>query len=54
MHVKWTPAELKPLVKDADGEPAKEDFSFAGVVEMLLYLTGHSCPGISYAVNCAA
>lgn len=54
VHGKWTPAELKPLVKDADGEPAREGFSFAAVVGMLLYLTGHSRPEMSYAVNCAA
>ncbi len=50
---KWTPAESKPLVKDADGEPISGDFSYSSVVGMLLYLAGHSRPDIAYAVNCA-
>ena len=48
---KFTPAEAKPLVKDADGEPALGDFSYSSVVGMLLYLAGHARPDIAYAVN---
>ena len=51
---KWTPAESKPLVKDEDGEPISGDFNYISVVGMLLYLSGHSRPDITYAVNCAA
>ena len=51
---KFTPAEAKPLVKDADGEPALGDFSYSSVVRMLLYLAGHTRPDIAYAVNCCA
>ena len=51
---KFTPAEAKPLVKDADGEPALGDFSYSSVVGMLLYLAGHTRPDIAYAVNCCA
>ena len=51
---KHTPAEAKPLVKDADGEAANESFSYASVVGMLLYLSGYTRPDISYAVNCCA
>ncbi len=35
---KHTPAESKPLVKDADGEGAHGGFSYSSVVGMLLYL----------------
>eukprot|EP00804_Cyclotella_cryptica_P025289 CCRYP_010373-RB/>CCRYP_010373-RB protein AED:0.34 eAED:0.34 QI:0/-1/0/1/-1/0/1/0/497 len=51
---KFTPAEAKPLVKDADGEPALGEFSYSSVVGMLLYLAGHTRPDIAYAVNCCA
>ncbi len=53
-HTKHTPAETKPLVKDADGAPAVEGFSYSSVVGMLLYLSGHTRPDIAYAVNCCA
>jgi hypothetical protein len=51
---KWTPAEAAPLVKDAEGAPATGAFNYNSVVGMLLYLSGHTCPDIAYAVNCAA
>ena len=51
---KFTPAEAKPLVKDADGEPALGEFSYSSIVGMLLYLAGHTRPDIAYAVNCCA
>ena len=53
-HGKWTPTELKPLVRDEDGEAPTGSFSYPSVVGMLLYLSGHSRPDIAYAVNCAA
>ncbi|KAL7460298.1 hypothetical protein ACHAXS_001818, partial [Conticribra weissflogii] len=52
--LKATPADRKPLVKDADGPPSDVAFSYASVVGMLLYLAGHSRPDIAYAVNCCA
>jgi hypothetical protein len=51
---KWTPTELKPLVRDEDGEAAHGDFNYSSVVGMLLYLSGHSRPDIAYAINSAA
>eukprot|EP00804_Cyclotella_cryptica_P020131 CCRYP_014912-RA/>CCRYP_014912-RA protein AED:0.34 eAED:-0.30 QI:0/-1/0/1/-1/0/1/0/430 len=51
---KFNPAEAKPLVKDADGEPVLGEFSYSSVVGMLLYLAGHTRPDIAYAVNCCA
>jgi hypothetical protein len=49
---KHTPAESKPLVKDADGEGVRGGFSYSKTVVMLLYLSGHTLPDIAYAVNC--
>ena len=51
---KHTPAEQKPLTRDETGEPWLGDFSYASVVGMLLYLSGHTRPDIAYAVNCCA
>ena len=47
-------AEAKPLVKDADGDPALGDFSSSSVDGMLLYLAGHTRSDIAYAVKCCA
>ena len=46
-----TPAEIGPLPKDEDGEPASGMINYASVVGMLLYLCGHSRPDISFAVH---
>ncbi len=51
---KHTPAETKPLVKDEDGVAATKGFSYSSVVGILLYLSGHTRPDITYAVNCCA
>lgn len=51
---KKSPAERQPLVKDEDGEPAQETFSYASIVGMLLYLSGHTRPDLSYSVSQAA
>jgi hypothetical protein len=49
-----TPCLKTPLTKDLDGDPPQEAFSYASVIGMLLYLSGHSQPDISYSVSCAA
>jgi hypothetical protein len=51
MPRKFTPATATPLVKDEDGEPPNAAYSYASVIGMLLYLQGHSCPDITYAVS---
>ena len=51
--VKWkfTPSEQRPLVKDGDGEPPNEIFRYSSVVDIIIYLSGHTCPHIAFAVN---
>jgi len=51
---KFTPSESKPLVKDVNGNLACGAFSYSSVVGMLLYLSGHTRPDITFAVNCCA
>jgi hypothetical protein len=51
---KFTPPESNPLVKDINGDLASGAFSYSSVVGMLLYLSGHTHPVITLAVNCCA
>jgi hypothetical protein len=48
---KDTPAEVSPLPKDANGEPADPAINYPSVVGMLLYLCGHTRPDIAFAVH---
>ena len=50
-NCKETPATCSTLPKDKDGEECNEDFNYASVLGMLLYLQGHTRPDISFAVN---
>jgi hypothetical protein len=51
---KYTPSESKPLVKDINGNSPSGAFSYSSIVGMLLYLSGHTCLNITFAVNCCA
>jgi hypothetical protein len=51
---KFIPPESKQLVKDVNGELASGAFSYSSTVGMLLYLSGHTRPNITFAVNCCA
>ena len=46
-----TPALTVPLHKDTEGEPFQEEWDYATVVGMLLYLSNNTRPDITYAVN---
>ena len=46
-----TPALTTPLGIDKLGEPFKEDWDYASIVGMLMYLANNSRPDIAYAVH---
>ena len=49
--VRDTPASVKPLVADKNGERAHELYNYASVVGMMGYLRGHARPDIAHAVS---
>ena len=52
--IRAEPASSIPLNKDENGSPRKEDWNYASVVGMLLYLSSNSRPDITFAVHQAA
>ena len=48
---KFTPGDKFPLVKDADGDPCREDWEYKSVVGMMLYLAWSISPDVLYAVH---
>ena len=46
-----TPAELRALPCDLNGEPYQGPINYGSIIGMLLYLTGHSRPDCSFAVH---
>ena len=53
-HQRNEPASSVPLGKDEDGPLRREDWSYASVIGMLLYLSSNSRPDIAFAVHQAA
>ena len=49
-----TPCLKTLLTKDLKGDSPQEQFSYPSVIGMLLYLSGHTCPDISYSASCTA
>ena len=49
-----TPATKEPLIKDEFGEPCIEQWSYASIVGMMMYLGSNSRPDIAFAVHAAA
>ena len=45
-----TPCMKAPLTKELDGDPCSESFAYASIIGIMLYLAGHSRPGITYSV----
>ena len=50
-HGYKTPAALDPLPQDSEGVPFDNNFNYAGIVRMCMYLCNNSCPDITFAIN---
>lgn len=50
-NAKYTPLSEGTLPKDTEGAPCNEAFNYPSVLEMLLYVHGHSRPDMSFAVS---
>ena len=53
-HIRMEPASPTPIGKEEDSAPRKENWSYASVIGMLLYLSSNSRPDIAFAVHQAA
>jgi hypothetical protein len=53
-HCRKTLAESSPLGADKEGEVCEEDWNYASIVGMLMYLSANSRPDIAFAVHQAA
>ena len=51
VKVRQEPASATPLGKEEEGLPRKEQWSYASVIGMMLYLASNSRPDIAFAVN---
>ena len=51
---KYAPAGSVTLVKNEYGVPASGSFNYISVLGRMLYIYGHTSPGIAFAVNCCA
>ena len=49
--IKTTPTKTEPLLKDENGPPRRENWNYASIIGMLLYLSSNSRPDIAFAVN---
>lgn len=49
-----TPADVKSLGRDSDGEACAETWSYASIVGMMMYLASNSRPDIAFAVHSCA
>ena len=49
--MRYEPAAATPLGKEEDGNSRKEQWSYASVIGMMLYLASNSRPDIAFAVN---
>jgi hypothetical protein len=50
-HAKAMPATGTPVHTDKDGEPSVEQWDYASVVGMLMYLSTNSWPDIAFAIH---
>ena len=48
---KKIPSPKDPLGRDLHGRPFSQDFNYAIIVDIMMYLCNNSCTNISFAVN---
>jgi hypothetical protein len=53
-HGVSTPAETKALGSDLEGAPFEEEWDYASIIGMLMYLSANKRPDIAFAVHQAA